>query len=163
MQEILNLKQQLLLGNFDSSIDITIELETMARQDKINALSNCLTSILSRLIVIQLSDRISADNIIEIRNSLIQIQQGNRLGDRLYIEKDKEWCSIIERSFAVALLSATEDLWLQPEMNIDEVQSKLETQLVQTEVLLLIRLTYALNAWEIDRYLRFHWRGLTVA
>ena len=102
MQEILDLKQQLLLGNFDEAIDITIELETMARQDKINALSNHLTSILSRLIIIQVSDRISPASIIDIRNSLLSIQQRNQLGDRFYIEDDSQWRSLIECSFPIA-------------------------------------------------------------
>ena len=39
MREILDLKQFLLEGNFPEALRLTTELETMARQDKINALT----------------------------------------------------------------------------------------------------------------------------
>lgn len=156
MQEILDLKQQLLLGNFDEAIDITIELETMARQDKINALNNYLASILNRLIVIQLSERISTDNIIEIRNSLLCIQQRNQLGERFYIEDDRNWQALIDSCFPLALLTASENQDLEADMSVEQLKDKVDCQLLQTEALLLVRLTYTLNAYQIDKYLRFH-------
>ena len=162
MQEILDLKQQLLLGNFDKAIDRAIELETMVRQDKINVINNYLTFILSKLIIIQLSDRISLNHIIEIRNALLQIQQRNRLSNRWYIEQDSQWLSLIGRSFSLALLIAAEDRELQDRLSVEEVRNKVDSQFLRIEALLLIRLTYDLNAQQIDRYLRFRWRETTV-
>ena len=88
MNEILDLKQRLLEGDFAGAMKLTTELETMARQDKINALENFLAILISRLIVIQVIDDIYRSYVNDIRNSLIEIKQRNRLGDGCYIEAD---------------------------------------------------------------------------
>lgn len=48
MKEILDLKQELLEENFPEALRFPTELETMARQDKINALENFLALLISR-------------------------------------------------------------------------------------------------------------------
>ena len=88
MNEILALKQELLEGNFTQALRLTTELETMARQDKINALENFLALLVSRLIVIQVVDDIYQSYIFDLRNSLIEIQQRNRLENSFYVEID---------------------------------------------------------------------------
>ena len=88
MNEILALKQKLLEGNFTQALRLTTELETMARQDKINALENFLALLVSRLIVIQVVDDIYQSYIFDLRNSLIEIQQRNRLENSFYVEID---------------------------------------------------------------------------
>lgn len=56
MNEILALKQELLEGNFNEALRLTVELETMSRQDKINAIENFSVVMVSRLITIQAAD-----------------------------------------------------------------------------------------------------------
>ena len=165
MQEIIDLKQQLLLGNFDEAIDITIEIEAMARQDKINAIGNLTVIVLTRLIIIQISDRLTSDDITAIRNSLIHIQQQNRLcnpsddakSSSFYIENDDEWLQLIEMAYPTAILNASENKELQNRISIEQLKNHADRQLLQTEALLLIRLTYTFNAYEIDKYVRSHY------
>ena len=166
MQEIIDLKQQLLLGNFDEAIDITIQIEAMAHQDKINAISKLMALILKRLIIIQVSDRISPIGITEVRNSLIYIQQQNQLGDlmenancsRFYVEEDSKWLQLIEKSYPTAILNASENEELSDRFSVEQLKSQVDKQLLKTEALLLIRLTYTFNAYEIDKYIRSHWK-----
>ena len=86
MNEILALKQELLEGNFDEAIKLTTELETMGRQNKINAIENFLALMVSRLITIQVAtEYLFQSHINDIRNCLIEIQQRNRLGESTFI------------------------------------------------------------------------------
>lgn len=91
MNEILALKQELLSGNFSEAIKLTVELETMSRQDKINAIEDFLALMVSRLIVIQLrNDYVFLSHVDDIRNCLIEIQKRNRLGNSFFIPEN-DW------------------------------------------------------------------------
>ena len=108
MKEILELKQQILLGNFNESYDLVTEIETMARQSKIDTIENTLTFAVSCLMLIQIQDRIHKSTIYEIRNSLLKIQQYNRLDNSYFLESERDWETIFDRCIPLALLLAVE-------------------------------------------------------
>ena len=108
MKEILELKQQILLGNFNESYDLVTEIETMARQSKIDTIENTLTFAVSCLMLIQIQDRIHKNTIYEIRNSLLKIQQYNRLDNSYFLESERDWETIFDRCIPLALLLAVE-------------------------------------------------------
>ena len=158
MNEILALKQELLEGNFDEAIKLTAELETMSRQDKINAIENFLALMLSRLIVIQVAtDHLFQSSINDIRNCLIEIQQRNRLGESFFISEDN-WVTCFENVLPRAILIAAEttELW-DDEIDPEQLQSLLDYDGLRIEALRFVRLISSLNAVEIDRYLRQYW------
>ena len=157
MEEILSLKQELLAGNFEAAIRLIAELETMSRQDKINALENFLALIISRSIVIQVSDYLFQSYINDIRNSLIEIQQRNRLGDRFYIAEDEWYChyeNVVP--YGILIAAETTELW-DDSINPTQLRQKIDLEKLRIETLKLIRLTYSLNAIELDEYLRNNW------
>ena len=156
MREILDLKQELLEGNFPEALRLTTELETMARQDKINALENFLALLISRLIVIQVMDDIYQSYINDLRNSLIEIQQRNRLGVCFYIEAE-DWQTHYENVVPYAILIAVETTELLDGTNVEQLRELIDNELLQADTFKLIRLTYSLDAYEIDRYLRSLW------
>ena len=156
MREILDLKQELLEGNFPEALRLTTELETMARQDKINALEDFLALLVSRLIVIQVMDDIYQSYVNDLRNSLIEIQQRNRLGVRFYIEAER-WQTHYENVVPYAILIAVETTELLDGTNVEQLRELIDNELLQADTLKLIRLTYSLDAYEIDRYLRSLW------
>lgn len=158
MNEILALKQELLEGNFDEAIKLTTELETMSRQDKINAIENFLALMVSRLIVIQVaSNYVFQSYINDIRNCLIEIQQRNRLGEGFFISED-DWVNCYENVVPRAILIAAEttEFW-DDEIDPEQLRSMLDFVELRVETLNSIRLIYSLNAIEIDRYLRQFW------
>lgn len=156
MKEILDLKQELLKGNFSEALRLTTELETMARQDKINALENFLVLLISRLIVMQVVDDVYQSYINDIRNSLIEIQQRNRLGDSFYIKVDL-WQSHYENVVPYAILVAVETTELIDDTNVEQLKEKVDYEVLRNDTFKLIRTTYSLDAYEIDRYLRSLW------
>lgn len=157
MKEILDLKAQLLQGNFQDAIKLVNQLETMARQDKINALENLLVIIESRLIVAMNQENIYMGNINEIRNSLIEIQQRNRLGEQdFYIPADN-WQPHLENTIPWAILIAVETTEICEEIDAEQLKNKINFELLKSQTLELVRLTYSLDAYEIDRYLRNKW------
>jgi hypothetical protein len=156
MREILNLKQELLEGNFPEALRLTTELETMARQDKINALENFLALMISRLIAIQVIDDIYRSSINDIRKSLIEIQQRNRLRDSFYIEANL-WETHYENVVPYAILIAVETTELIEGANIEQLKETIDYELLRTDTLTLIRTTYSMDAYEIDRYLLSLW------
>ncbi len=64
---------------------------------------------------------------------------------------------IFIRSFPIALLIAAEDRELNGEMNAEQLLKAVERQLLQAEVLSLVRLTYLLDAYQLDKLLRSRW------
>ena len=156
MKEILDLKQELLEGNFPEALRLTTELETMARQDKVNALENFLALLVSRLIVIQVMDDIYQSYINDIRNSLIEIQQRNRLGNRFYI-KAQDWRPHYESTLPYAILIAVETTELIEGTDVEQLRETINYELLRADTFKLIRLTYSMDAYEIDRYLRSLW------
>lgn len=157
MKEILDLKQELLMGNFDEAIKLTTELETIAYQDKLNAIKSFLTLIVSRLILLQVGKYIYMSNIYEIRNSLLEIQLRNRLGDGFYIQGDSCWQKLIEQSIPWALLIAAEETELREEMDVSQLKEVVDYKLLQVEALSIIRLIFSLDAYGLDQYLRSRW------
>lgn len=156
MREILDLKQELLEGNFPEALRLTTELETMARQDKINALENFLALLISRLIVIQVINDIYQSYINDLRNSLIEIQQRNRLGDSFYLEAE-DWQPYYENVVPYAILISVETTELIEGTDVEQLKETIDYELLLADTLKLIRLTYFLDAYEIDRYLRSLW------
>ena len=156
MREILDLKQELLEGNWPKALRLTTEMETMARQDKINALENFLALLVSRLIVIQEIDDIYQSYINDLRNSLIEIQQRNRLGGSFYIEADL-WRSHYENVVPYAILIAVETTELLDGTNVEQLKETIDYEVLRDDTFKLIRTTYSMDVYEIDRYLRSLW------
>ena len=158
MKEILELKQQILLGNFNESYDLVTEIETMARQSKIDTIENTLTFAVSCLMLIQIQDRIHKSTIYEIRNSLLKIQQYNRLDNSYFLESERDWETIFDRCIPLALLLAVEKEEIGDFIDVEELKRKVDFKCLQIETLSLLRLMYSLNAYEIDRYLGLYWK-----
>lgn len=158
MNEILALKQELLEGNFDEAIKLITELETMSRQDKVNAIENFLALMVSRLIVIQVAtDYLFQSHINDIRNCLIEIQQRNRLGGNFFISEDN-WLNHYQNvvPYAILIAAETTELW-DDEIDPEQLQSMLDFEKLNSETFKLIRLIYNLNILELDKYLRSNW------
>ena len=157
MNEILDLKQFLLEGNFSEAMKLITELETMARQDKLNAIETFLAILISRLIVIQVIDDIIYRSYVnDIRNSLIEIQRRNRLGDGCYIEADL-WRSHYENMVPYAILIAAETTELLESYDVEQLKEAVNFDLLQADTLKLIRTTFSLDVLAIDGYLRYLW------
>ncbi|MDJ0678246.1 MAG: DUF29 family protein [Xenococcaceae cyanobacterium MO_167.B52] len=91
MEEILELKEKILNHNFESAILLIDELEAIGRQDKINILESFLVVLLVHLVKIQIEQRITKTWLNSISNSLLEIQDRNRLGKKSYYIKQGSW------------------------------------------------------------------------
>jgi hypothetical protein len=91
-----------------------------------------------------------------MRNSLIEIQQRNRLGDSFYIEADN-WHSHYENTVSYSILIAVETTELLDGTDVEQLRETIDYELLRADTLKLLRLTYSLDAYDIDRYLRSLW------
>ena len=158
MKEILVLKRELLEGNFDEAIRLTTELETMSRQDKINAIENFLALMVSRLIVIQMaSDYLFLSHLNDIRNCLIEIQQRNRLGQSVFIQRHN-WADTYDRVMPYAILIAAEttELW-EDEISPQQLQETIDFNGLKFEALKLLNFIYHHSVLDIDRTVKNNW------
>ena len=158
MKEILVLKRELLEGNFDEAIRLTTELETMSRQDKINAIENFLALMVSRLIVIQMaSDYLFLSHLNDIRNCLIEIQQRNRLGESVFIQRH-DWADTYDRVVPYAILIAAETTeLLDDEISPQQLQGTIDFDDLKFEALKLLNFIYHHSVLDIDRTVKNNW------
>lgn len=158
MNEILALKQELLEGNFDEAIKLTTELETMSRQDKINAIENFLALMVSRLIAIQVAtDYLFLSHLNDIRNCLIEIQQRNRLGESAFMSED-DWADTYDRIVPHAILIAAETTeLLDDEIGPQQLQETIDFDALKFEALKLLRFIYHHSVLDIDRTVKNNW------
>lgn len=147
MQEILDLKEKLYQGDFQGAIAICDELETMGRQDKINTLESFLVVLIVHLIKIQVENRITASWIESIRNSLLEIQDRNKLGKKSHYIKRGCWLESYENKLYRAIIKASKEV-LQG-IEIDQLEAKIHYPELKTETLDLLDLTYYLTEREL--------------
>ncbi len=78
MEEILELKQLLLKGDFSGALAIVEELEEMGRKDIIKTIRSYAIILLLHLIKQQAEKRTTRSWDVSIRNSILEIQEENR-------------------------------------------------------------------------------------
>ncbi len=78
MEELLTLKDLLLLGDVPAALAIVEELEEMSRDDKISTIGSYAIILLLHLIKQQVENRSTASWEVSIRNSIRAIQKKNK-------------------------------------------------------------------------------------
>lgn len=148
MEEILELKEKLMNHSIQDAILLVDELETMGRQDKINTLESFLVVLLVHLIKIQIERRITNSWLNSITNSLLEIQDRNRLGKKSHYIKQGNWDEYIDNKESRAVLKAAKEIFSG--INVKQLRSQIDFLSLRSQALFLLDLTYTKNAEEID-------------
>ena len=104
MEEILELKQNLLSGNINQALCIVEELEEVGRKSIIENLESFLVIVLIHLIKNQVEQRLTSSWKKSILNSLVAIQKKNKLGKKAYYIYKDEWLEYIESNYPTCFI-----------------------------------------------------------
>ncbi len=148
MEEILELKEKLLNQDIEAAILLVDELEAMGRQDKINTLESFLVVLLVHLIKIQVEKRVTRSWLNSITNSLLEIQDRNRLGKKSHYIKQGNWTEHLIDRESRALLKASKEVW--GGIEVKQLRKQIDFAKLRSQVLDLLNLTYSKDAEEID-------------
>jgi hypothetical protein len=147
MEEILELKQSLLLGNIDKALCIVEELEEVGRKSIIENLESFLVVLLIHLIKNQVEQRLTSSWQKSILNSLVAIQKKNKLGKKAnYIYQD-EWLEYIESNYPSALLNSSYEILGR--IDYQELKMIVDREKLFNITTRLVNLTYIKNQDEL--------------
>ncbi|MGF1589471.1 MAG: DUF29 family protein [Pleurocapsa sp.] len=150
MEELLELKEQIVKGDLVAALAIVDDLETMSRQDKINTLESFLVVLLVHLIKIQVEQRVTRSWRNSIINSVTQIQIRNRLGKKSnYIS---EWDEHYQNKLFTAIRQAAEEIF--GGIEIEELEAKINYTQLQEDAKKLLTITYSQTEREIVNFIR---------
>jgi len=134
MEELLELREHIEHGRYDSALLLIGDLEDMSRDDKINRIESFLEVLMLHLIKQQAENRTTRSWDISIRNATEQIVRINRRRKaRGFYLSEAEIDEAIEESYAIALrrasLEAFSGIYLPEELaaRVDESVVKEET------------------------------------
>ena len=96
-QELIDLRNSILQGNYAGALAIIDELEGISKQAILRNIESCLKILLIHLIKNQIEQRLTNSWIASIRNSIREIQKINLKENKksYYINHD-EWENLIE-------------------------------------------------------------------
>ncbi len=103
MEELAELKNNILTGKYADALAIIDELEEMSRRDIIRKIESYLIRLLAHLIKNQLEQRFTNSWIASIRDSIRQIGKLNRMGKNSYYIKPEDWESYLEEAIEAAI------------------------------------------------------------
>ncbi|HEY9768796.1 MAG TPA: DUF29 family protein [Coleofasciculaceae cyanobacterium] len=150
MEELLELKEQIVKGDLIAALAIVDELETISRQDKINTLESFLVVLLVHLIKIQVEQRVTRSWRNSIINSVTQIQIRNRSGKKSnYIY---EWDEHYQNKLFTAIRQAAEEVF--DGIEIEELESQIDYSQLQKDAKKLLTITYSQTEREIVNFIR---------
>lgn len=150
MEELIELKEQIVKGDLVAALAIVDELETMSRQDKINTLESFLVVLLVHLIKIQVEQRVTRSWRNSIINSVTQIQIRNRLGKKSnYIY---QWDEHYQNKLFTAIRQAAEEVF--GGIEIEELESQIDYSQLQKDAKNLLTITYSQTEREIVNFIR---------
>jgi hypothetical protein len=150
MEELLELKEQLVKGDLVAALAIVDELETMSRQDKINTLESFLVVLLVHLIKIQVEERVTRSWRNSIINSLTQIQTRNRLGKKSSYIYD--WDKHLQNTIFTAVRKAAEEVC--GGMEIEELEAKINETKLGRDAQQLLAMSYSQTERELVNFVR---------
>jgi hypothetical protein len=131
MEELLNLKNLLLKGDFQGALIIVEELEEMSRNDIIKTIRSYAVILLLHLIKQQAENRSTRSWEVSIRNSIREIQRENkrRKTGGYYLTREELWETLEE-----AYLNAIDEASLEVEEGRYEPE-ELEKLVNQEEII----------------------------
>ena len=146
MEETLELKKKLYWGDVRAAIAICDELETMG-WDKIDTLESFLVVVIIYLIKIQVESRVTANWIESIRNSLLEVEDRNKLGKKSLYLKPDDWSESSDNKLYRAIVKAAKEV--AGGMEIKELKARINRDRLKQQTLNLLDSIYNLSEEEI--------------
>lgn len=141
MEELTELRKNIIAGRYNDALAIVDELEEMSRRDVIRKIESYLVRLLAHLIKNQLEERFTNSWIASIRDSVRQIGKLNQLGKNSYYIKQEDWQPYLEEAIEAAVDDAAIEVFggtLKPSM----VSARVNREQILAIALQLIEFTY---------------------
>ena len=152
MEELLELKEQIVRGDLVAALAIVDELETMSRQDKINTLESFLVVLLVHLIKIQVEQKVTRSWRNSLINSVTQIQTRNKLGKKSHYIKQNSWQEHYQNKLFTAIRKAAEEIF--EGIEIEELEPRINYDRLKKDTEQLLTITYSQTEREIVNFIR---------
>jgi hypothetical protein len=141
MEELAELRNNIIAGKYSDALAIIDELEEMSRRDIIRKIESYLIRLLAHLIKNQLEERFTNSWIASIRDSVRQIAKLNQRSKNSYYIKQADWQPYLEEAIEAAIDDAAVEVFggaLKP----SQVSARVNHQQILAIALDLLEFTY---------------------
>lgn len=148
MEELLQLRQMLVMGKTTEAIALIDELEEMSKRAVIRNIESYLVLLLSHLIKHQAEQRMTNSWMASIVNAVVGIKKLNIRDKNSFYIKENDWNERLEEAIELASLEATKEAF-GGIYDIEQLSTKFARDRVMKTGFELLQLTY----WEESKKL----------
>ena len=109
MEELTELRNNIITGKYSDALTIIDELEEISRRDVIRKIESYLVRLIAHLIKNQLEEKLTNSWIASIRDSIRQIRKLNLMSKNSYYIKKQDWQQYLEEALEAAIDDAAID------------------------------------------------------
>jgi hypothetical protein len=149
MEELAELRNNIIAGRYSDALTIIDELEEMSRRDIIRKIESYLVRLLAHLIKNQLEERLTNSWIASIRDSVRQIGKLNQMSKNSYYIKQEDWQPYLEEAIESAIDDAAVEVFggaLKPSM----VSARVNREQISAIALKLLEFTYQVTGKQLS-------------
>jgi hypothetical protein len=149
MEELAELRNNIIAGRYSDALAIIDELEEMSRQDIIRKIESYLVRLLAHLIKNQLEERLTNFWIASIRDSVRQIGKLNQMSKNSYYIKQEDWQPYLEEAIEAAIDDAAVEVFsgaLKP----SQVSARVDREQILAIALKLLEFTYQVTGKQLS-------------
>jgi hypothetical protein len=159
MEELAELRNNIIAGRYSDALAIIDELEEMSRRDIIRKIESYLVRLIAHLIKNQLEERLTNSWIASIRDSVRQIGKLNQMSKNSYYIKQEDWQPYLEEAVEVAIDDAAIEVFggvLQPSV----VSARVNREQISALAFNLLEFTYENSGKQLSAQINILLQGL---
>ncbi len=149
MEELTELRNNIITGKYSDALAIIDELEEMSRRDVIRKIESYLVRLIAHLIKNQLEQRLTNSWIASIRDSIRQIRKLNLMSKNSYYIKKQDWQPYLEEALEAAIDDAAIEVFggtLKPSI----ISARVDREQISAIVLDLLEFTYDVSGKQLS-------------
>ncbi|WP_414552283.1 DUF29 family protein [Anabaena sp. CCY 0017] len=149
-QELTDLRNSILQGNYADALAIVDELEGMSKKAILRQIKSYLKILLFHLIKNQVEQRLTNSWIASIRNSIREIQEVNlKENNKSYYVNQAEWANLIEEEVIEDAIADASLEVMNGKYTRTQLSAKLDKNEIATTAIRFLALTYSYSAKEL--------------
>jgi hypothetical protein len=149
-QELIDLRNSILQGNYTDALAIVDELEGMSKQAILRNIESYLKILLIHLIKNKIERRLTNSWMASIRNSIREIQKINlKENKRSYYVNEDEWENLIEEEVIEDAIADASLETMNGKYTRSQLSEILDRKEIITKAITFLSLTYTCSAKEL--------------
>ncbi|MDB9315928.1 DUF29 family protein [Spirulina sp. CS-785/01] len=156
VQELIDLRQNIIEGRYEEALELVDELEWMSKKAVIRTIQSFLVRLLIHLIKNQVEQRLTNSWASSIRDSVLQIQDLNlKDNKKSYYIKPEDWDEYLENALDSALFKASEEV-LQGQYSPFQLEKEIDPVNLIKKTQLYLEMTYIYSPKELRQEMNQH-------